>query len=34
MYGLLASLFNDFFGSPSYNICILGPDQIGKTVRP
>lgn len=32
MYGLLTSLFNQHFGSPTYNICLLGPEETGKTV--
>lgn len=33
MYGLITSLYNEYFGSPTYNLCILGPEESGKTVR-
>jgi len=32
MYGLIRELFENYFGTPAYNICILGPEKVGKTV--
>ena len=32
MFGLIKTLVEEYFGTPTYNICILGAEQVGKTV--
>ena len=32
MYGLIKVLIEEYFGTPTYQVCILGPERTGKTV--